>query len=71
MSFFKKFPLASEKRYFQFRWERYNIFNHTQFQDVDTTPRFDVSGAQVNARFGQVTSARGARVMQGSLRFTF
>ena len=51
--------------------ETYNTSNHTQFSGVETTPRFDVAGKQVNARFAEVTSARGTRVMQGSLPFTF
>jgi hypothetical protein len=67
----KRVPVMSEDRYFQFRWEMYNAFNHTQFSGVDSTARFDPQGNQVNARFGQVTSARSARVMQASLRFTF
>ena len=71
LSLFKKFPVKGEERYFQFRWEMYNAFNHTQYSDVDATARFDPQGNQVNARFGQVTSARSPRVMQGSLRFTF
>ena len=71
LSIFKNFPVKSERRYFQFRWEMYNAFNHTQFSGVDTTARFDPQGAQVNARFGQVTSTRTPRVMQGALRFTF
>lgn len=77
MSFFKKIPLKNESRYFQLRWEIYNIFNHTQFSGIDTTARFDDNptsanfGKQINTRFGQVTAARSARVMQGSLRFTF
>ncbi len=53
------------------RWEAYNAFNHTQFSAVNTTARFDPSGNQVNAQFGQVTSTRLSRVMQGSLRFSF
>lgn len=70
-SFFKNIPLKSESRFLQLRWEIYNAFNHTQYSGVDTTARFDANGNQVNTRFGQVTSARSARVMQGSLRFTF
>ncbi len=70
-SLFKNIPLKSESRYLQFRWEMYNAFNHTQWSGIDTTARFDVADNQVNARFGQVTAARGARVMQGSLRLTF
>ena len=71
ISLFKNFPILSEARYLQFRFEMYNAFNHTQFQSVDSTARFDVQGNQVNARFGQVTAARAARVIQLSLRFAF
>ncbi len=68
---FKNFPLKSEQRTFQFRWELYNAFNHTQFAGVDNTARFDPAGNQVNPTFGQVTSTRSPRIMQGSLRFRF
>jgi hypothetical protein len=71
ISLFKKFPVKSEARYFQLRWEMYNAFNHTQYSGVDTTARFDLQGNQVNSRFGVVTSARSARVMQASLRLAF
>ena len=71
ISLFKKFPLRSEARFFTFRWEMYNAFNHTQFAAVDNTARFDALGNQVNARLGQVIGTRSPRVMQGSLRFTF
>lgn len=81
ISLFKKIPIKSETRYLQFRWEIYNVFNHTQFSGVNTTARFDDSatttaksatfGQQVNTAFGQVNAARPARVMQGSLRLTF
>ncbi len=71
VSFFKKFPLWSESRYVQFRWEFYNAFNHTQFSGVDSGARFDLQGAQVNAQFGRFTTSRTPRVMQGALNFTF
>ncbi|MGH9936482.1 MAG: hypothetical protein ACREAM_09560, partial [Blastocatellia bacterium] len=77
ISLFKKIPLKSESRYLHLRWEIYNVFNHTQFSNIDTVARFDdnVSSPtykqQVNERFGQVTTARSARVMQMSLRLTF
>ena len=68
----KKFPLKSESRYFTFRWEAYNAFNHTQYSGINTAARYDLTtGAQVNTLFGQVTSTRAPRVMQGSLRLTF
>lgn len=70
ISIFKNFPVSDFGR-FQFRWELYNAFNHTQFQGVDTTARFDPAGNQVNGRFGALTSTGTPRVMQGSLRFIF
>ncbi len=72
MALSKRFPLKNEKRFFQFRWEAYNAFNHTQYSGINTAARYDLTtGAQTNALFGQVTSTRAPRVMQGSLRFTF
>jgi hypothetical protein len=71
LSLFKNIPLASEQRQLQLRWEVYNVFNHTQFAGVNNAARFDVAGNQVNAQFGQVTSARTPRVMQMSLNFRF
>ena len=71
MAISKRFLVGSEKRYFMFRWEAYNAFNHTQYNAIDVAPKYDPSGNQMNARFGQVISTRTPRVMQGSLRFTF
>jgi hypothetical protein len=67
----KNFPVKNEKRYFELRWEAYNAFNHTQYATVNTTARFDPTGAQTNALFGTVITTRTPRIMQGSLRFTF
>ncbi len=70
----------NERATVQFRWETYNLFNHTNFRDIDAAMTFDVvkdprtgelSRIQTNNRFGQPTSARSPRVMQGSLRFSF
>jgi hypothetical protein len=71
MALAKTFPIRSEKRNFEFRWEAYNAFNHTQYAGINATARFDPTGNQTNALFVQVTSTRTPRVMQGSLRFTF
>src|ERR1017187_7432412 len=70
MALSKRFHMKSEKRYFQFRWEAYNAFNHTQYSGLSATARFDPAGNQTNTRFGTVTSTRAPRVMQGSLRLT-
>jgi hypothetical protein len=72
MTMFKNFPLRSEQRSVQLRWEFYNLFNHTQFSSMNTTARFDpATGAQTNGQFGQATAARTPRMMQVSLRFRF
>ena len=72
LTLFKNFPLKNEQRTFQFRWEFYNLLNHTQFTSIDTTARFDpATGAQTNGRFGLPTAARNPRLMQASLRFRF
>jgi hypothetical protein len=56
----------------QFRWEMYNIFNHTQFSAFDSAARFDpATGQQVNPSFGQFTAARQPRRMQFGLRLSF
>jgi hypothetical protein len=68
----KRFPLKSEQRYLQFRWEAYNVLNHTQYAGLNTAAKYDLTtGAQTNGLFGQVTSTRTPRIMQGSLRFVF
>ena len=60
-----------EARFFQFRCELYNAFNHTQFSGIDTGARFDAAGRQVNANFGAYNGARDPRRIQLSLRFMF
>jgi len=60
----KKWPIASEKRRLEFRFEMYNAWNHTQFSSVDTTARFAPDGSQTNQRFGQLTAANPARQIQ-------
>jgi hypothetical protein len=68
----KRFPIRGEQRFLQFRWEAYNVLNHTQYSGINTAAKYDLAtGAQTNGQFGQVTSARTARVMQGVLRFVF
>ena len=71
VSFIKKIPLKSERRFLSIRWEMYNAFNHTQFSGLNTTARFDTTGSQVDTTFGQVTATRSPRIMQASLRLTF
>lgn len=67
----KRFPLFSEGRYFQFRGEFFNTWNHTQFSSMDTSARFNPAGQQVNLNFGAFTGARDPRLIQLSLRLNF
>jgi hypothetical protein len=71
LTVFKNFPIKSETRQLQFRWEFYNIFNHSQYSGVYTAARFDANGIQTDATFGQANGSRPARTMQVSLRFRF
>lgn len=67
----KRFPLFSESRWVQFRAELFNIFNHTQFDGMSTTARFDTNGQQVDPNFGTFTSAKAPRTIQLSLKVVF
>jgi hypothetical protein len=71
MTLFKEFALKSEKRTLQFRWEAYNVFNHTQFSAMNTAAQFNPAGAQTNGQFGVPTADRNPRTMQLSLRLRF
>jgi hypothetical protein len=72
LSLFKNFAWGPDNsRKVQFRFESYNAFNHSQFNGIDTTSRWDAQGRQVNQRFGQVISAAAARRIQLGLKFSF
>ena len=71
LSVYKIFPLGSERRNLQFRWEFYNAFNHAQFSGMNTTATFNSAGTMTNSRLAEATSARTGRVMQASLRIVF
>jgi len=62
MALFKRFPIR-ESTSFEFRWELYNIFNHTQFSDMDNS--------LTSATFLEATSAHAARIMQFGAKFIF
>jgi hypothetical protein len=55
MSVFKSFAFTEKSR-LELRLETFNTWNHTQFQNVDTSKN--------DKRFGQFTSAYGARILQ-------
>ncbi|MBI4902545.1 MAG: carboxypeptidase regulatory-like domain-containing protein [Acidobacteria bacterium] len=71
ISLFKDFR-AFEKVRAQFRFEAYNVFNHTQFSGVDANVRLDNrTGALATQTVGQYTASRLPRRMQLAIRFTF
>jgi len=62
ISFSKKLTI-NESRYFQFRYDIFNLFNKTEFVNPD--------GNFSNTTFGQVLQARDPRLMQFALKFYF
>jgi len=82
---FKQFPI-DEKRGFQFRWETFNTFNHTQFDAVGgnsvigspggTHTAMDTAdpGSAISlgtSSFLHLTGTHNPRIMQFGLRFYF
>jgi hypothetical protein len=62
MSFFKHFPIK-ESVALEFRWDMFNIFNHTQFSAIDNSLG--------SATFLEATSAHAARIMQFGAKLIF
>jgi Carboxypeptidase regulatory-like domain len=59
----KEFPL-SETRRFEFRWDVFNIFNHTHFYNID-------GNITDGANFGVAKRVADPRLMQVALKFYF
>jgi len=64
LSVHKKIPI-SENRYFQFRAEIFNIFNHTNFYNPDG------HYSDGPTEFGKITEAQDPRLVQFALKFYF
>jgi hypothetical protein len=62
---------GNRRRGLEFRFELYNAFNQVIWTTVNNSARFDTTGAQINAQFGQVTGAANPRIGQVGLRFVF
>ena len=74
MSLFKNFNFTESTR-IQLRFEGYNVFNHTQWANVNTglsvaTAGTTFSGANAGAS-GQITSTRDPRQLQLGGKFYF
>ena len=71
LSVTKRFKFR-EGRSLAFRFEGFNIWNHTNFNGVYTTANFNPTlGTQTDPTFGMPSSARNGRNVQLSARFTF
>jgi hypothetical protein len=73
LALFKNIDITGDLRA-QLRIEAYNVFNHTQFDQLETAnlnPQWDQSGVQMNPSFGKVTSAQDPRIIQLALRLRF
>jgi hypothetical protein len=62
LSFFKNIKFT-ESKYFQFRWEMFNAFNHVNLYGPDTNAS--------NGTFGVISSANDARIMQVGMKLYF
>ena len=71
MSVSKRIPWKGEERYFQFRGEFYNPWNHAEFSSYDAGMRFNPQGQQINANLGALNGTRDPRKIQLSLRLMF
>jgi hypothetical protein len=70
-STFKRFAI-NEKTGFEFRWETFNIFNHTQFNSIDSSmPTPLTAGTFAGTSFMHLNGTHDPRRMQFGLRFYF
>lgn len=72
MGLFKRFYIT-EQRYFEFRAEGFNVFNHTEFQSTDgSLGCYQANGTGcTNTQFLMPTSAHEPRLLQLGLKFMF
>jgi hypothetical protein len=75
MSLAKRIPIGlGEKRQLQLRGEAFNTFNHTEYNALNSSIRFNSkTGAITNigSGLGDYTGTRPARIMALSLRLQF
>jgi len=69
-SLYKSFPVT-ERAHFELRFESFNTFNHTQFNNINTgAPQWPGAKGN-NSNFGFVTSTWDPRVMELGGKFVF
>jgi hypothetical protein len=67
----RRFNLYGEKKTLDLRLEAFNVLNHTQFSNIDTTARFDNLGNQINTQFLVPNAARRARFLNLTVQVNF
>ena len=68
---FKRFAI-NERTGFEFRWENFNLFNHTQYDSIDSAMDTSTPGTnQDTSGFFHLNGAHAPRRMQFGLRFYF
>jgi hypothetical protein len=68
---FKRFAI-NERAGFEFRWENFNLFNHTQFDAINSGMDTATPGVnQDSSTFLHLSGAHAPRRMQFGLRFYF
>jgi hypothetical protein len=67
ISVFKKIPIR-ESQNIEFRWEMFNVFNHTQWSDIETN---NDTVTNPVSRFGQISEGRPGRYIQFALKYVF
>jgi hypothetical protein len=67
----KFIPLFGERRGIRLQCQAYNVFNHTEFNSVDTGLQWDVNGNQTRQASGTFNGTLPARVMAFSARIEF
>jgi hypothetical protein len=71
MRLVRRVNLFSEKRSLEIRGEAFNLFNHTQFSNIDTNARFDQTGKLANLLLGTPNAARRPRFISLGLKVNF
>jgi hypothetical protein len=67
----KFIPLFGERRGIRLQCQAYNVFNHTEYNSVDTGLQWDVNGNQTRQASGTFNGTLPARVLAFSARIEF
>jgi outer membrane receptor protein involved in Fe transport len=65
LSLAKRTPLYRERITLELRLDAFNLFNHTEFQNIDNNAQ------DIGSTFGQVTAAYDPRILQVGAHIRF